>query len=388
MRLELQGVSRSVGGENYLYPLDLTLESGLNVLLGPTLAGKTSLMRLLAGLDKPTAGRVASDGQDVTGVPVRQRSVAFVYQQFINYPSLSVFENIASPLRVRGGLSRQEIRDRVEGVAEAMRLTPLLKRLPAELSGGQQQRTAIARALVKEADVLLLDEPLVNLDYKLREELRDELRGLLSARGAVVVYATTEPYEALLLGGHVCVLDRGQVLQSGPTLSVYHRPASQRVGEVFSDPPMNLLGAEVEGGSLRLESGPRFPLPSHMRTLPPGPYRLGLRATHAGLAATSGSVAVPATVELAEISGSETFVHLDVAGDVASNVAGNVAGGGSGQGTAHVVAQLGGVRSFGVGERVTLHLEPERLFAFDTAGVLQAAPNRPASSSSSVNVSV
>ena len=381
VRLELQGVSRSVGGEDYLYPLDLTLESGLNVLLGPTLAGKTSLMRLLAGLDKPTAGQVVLDGQDVTGVPVRQRSVAFVYQQFINYPSLSVFENIASPLRVRGGLNRQEIRERVEGVAATMRLTPLLKRLPAELSGGQQQRTAIARALVKEADVLLLDEPLVNLDYKLREELRDELRGLFSTRQAIVIYATTEPYEALLLGGQVCVLDRGRVLQSGPTLSVYHRPASQRVGEVFSDPPMNLLGAEVADGALKLESGPHFPLPSHMRALPPGPYRLGLRATHAGLVATSGSVAVPATVELAEISGSETFVHLDVAGDVASDVT----GGGSRHGTAHVVAQLGGVRSFGVGERVTLHLEPERLFAFDTAGALQAAPERSASSSSGVS---
>ncbi len=364
VKLELRSVSRSVGGDDYLYPLDLALSSGLNVLLGPTLAGKTSLMRLLAGLDQPTAGRVLLDGKDVTGVPVRQRSVAFVYQQFINYPSLSVFENIASPLRVRGGLSRKEIRDRVEGVAATMRITPLLNRLPAELSGGQQQRTAIARALAKEADVLLLDEPLVNLDYKLREELRDELRGLFNTRQAVVVYATTEPYEALLLGGQVCVLDQGRVLQSGPTLNVYHRPASRRVGEVFSDPPMNLLAAAVEGGNLRLESGPHFPLPRHMQGLTPGAYNLGLRATHAGLAPTPGSVAVPATVELAEISGSETFVHMNVSGDKGVGEA------------AHVVAQLGGVRSFGVGERVTLHLEPERLFAFDRAGTLQAAPDR------------
>ncbi len=366
MKLELQGVSKRVGAESYLYPLELTLTTGLNVLLGPTLAGKTSLMRLIAGLDKPTTGRVVLNGQDVTGVRVQKRSVAFVYQQFINYPSLSVFDNIASPLRVRGGLSRAQIAERVQRAATMMRIDPFLGRLPAELSGGQQQRTAIARALVKEADVLLMDEPLVNLDYKLREELRLEMRSIFSSRDAIVVYATTEPYEALLLGGTVSVLDKGQVLQSGSTLEVYHHPDSQRVGEVFSDPPINLLGATVEGSQLRLESGVTFPLPRHMQALGPGPYRLGLRAGHAGLSPAHGEVAVPATVELAEISGSETFLHLGIAG---------VPGVGQGAPT-HVVAQLGGVHPFSVGQDVTLHLNPKRLFAFDPGGRLRAAPER------------
>ncbi len=360
MKLELQNVSKKVGADDHLYPLELTLTSGLNVLLGPTLAGKTSLMRLIAGLDKPTTGRVLLNSQDVTGVRVQRRSVAFVYQQFINYPSLTVFENIASPLRVRGGFSRAEIEERVQRAAMMMRIDRFLGRLPAELSGGQQQRTAIARALIKEADVLLMDEPPVNLDYKLREELRSEMRSIFSARDAIVVYATTEPYEALLLGGTVGVLDKGNVLQSGPTLEVYHHPVSQRVGEVFSDPPINLLSAIVEGDQLRLEAGVAFPLPRHMQALEPGPYRLGLRASHTGLSPAHDKVAVPATVELAEISGSETFVHMTVGCEAQM----------------HVVAQLGGVHPLSIGQPVTFYFTPERLFAFEPDGQLRAAPER------------
>ena len=178
--------------------VSLTLERGtLSVLLGPTLSGKTSIMRLLAGLDKPATGRVLVEGKDVTGAAVRQRSVAMVYQQFINYPSLTVYENIASPLRVQGR-PREEIDRRVQEAAKLLRLEPYLKRTPLQLSGGQQQRTAIARALVKGADLVLLDEPLANLDYKLREELRNELPRIFEAR-ADLRLATTEPSEALCL---------------------------------------------------------------------------------------------------------------------------------------------------------------------------------------------
>src|SRR5690606_18689433 len=137
----------------------------------------TTLMRLMAGLDKPSEGRVLENGRDVTGVSVRARDLAMVYQQFINYPSYTVFDNIASPLRIKR-LPENEVRQRVGAMAERLHITPYLDRYPAELSGGQQQRTALARALVKEAGLLLLDEPLVNLDYKLREELRNELSAL------------------------------------------------------------------------------------------------------------------------------------------------------------------------------------------------------------------
>jgi len=181
MTVTLEHVTRSVDGIPAIRDVSLTLQGGtLNVLLGPTLSGKTSIMRLLAGLDKPTSGRVLVDGKDVTGFDVRQRSVAMVYQQFINYPSLTVYENIASPLRVQGK-PRSEIEKRVMEAARLLRLEPYLERTPLQLSGGQQQRTAIARALVKGANLVLLDEPLANLDYKLREELRAELPRIFEA---------------------------------------------------------------------------------------------------------------------------------------------------------------------------------------------------------------
>ena len=201
MSIEFRNVSKKVLEEIHIYPTTLCLEAGVfNILLGPTLSGKTSIMRLMAGLDKPGAGRVYFNDQDVTGIQVQKRNVAMVYQQFINFPNFSVFDNIASPLRVKN-LSHHEIKQKVAKVAELLKLTPFLHRRPMELSGGQQQRTALARALVKEAELVLLDEPLVNLDYKLREELREELPRLFSETGSTVVYATTEPMEALLLGG-------------------------------------------------------------------------------------------------------------------------------------------------------------------------------------------
>ena len=216
------------------------------MLLGPTLAGKTSLMRLMAGLDRPSAGRVLVDGVDVTGLSVRKRSVAMVYQQFINYPTLTAYDNIASPLRLQGDRGGRDRPPRCARPRSMLHIDHLLDRLPAELSGGQQQRLAIARALVKTAALLLLDEPLVNLDYKLREELRAELRDLFARQQTTVVYATTEPLEALIMGGEVIVMDEGRVLQSGPTVQVYHRPGSLRVAAVYSDPPMNTLAVTVD----------------------------------------------------------------------------------------------------------------------------------------------
>ncbi|HTG19142.1 MAG TPA: ABC transporter ATP-binding protein, partial [Reyranella sp.] len=213
MTVALENATRVVGAVPFIRDVSLTLEPGtLSVLLGPTLAGKTSLMRLLAGLDPPTTGRVVVNGKDVTGVDVRKRSVAMVYQQFVNYPSFTVFENIASPLRVQGR-PNEEVERRVGEVAGLLRLEPYLDRLPLALSGGQQQRTAIARALVKGADLVLLDEPLANLDYKLREELRAELPRIFEVSGAIFVYATTEPSEALLLGGRTICLSEGRALQ-------------------------------------------------------------------------------------------------------------------------------------------------------------------------------
>jgi len=219
MQLSLEGVNKRVGPQTWLHDMSIAPRSGaVTVLLGATQAGKTSLMRIMAGLDVPTTGRVLVDGRDVVGVPVRERNVAMVYQQFINYPSLKVRDNIASPLKLRG---EKNVDQRVRELAEKLHIEMFLDRLPAELSGGQQQRVALARALAKGAPLMLLDEPLVNLDYKLREELRDELTALFAAGNSTVVYATTEPGEALLLGGYTAVLDEGELLQYGPTAEVF-----------------------------------------------------------------------------------------------------------------------------------------------------------------------
>ena len=358
MELVLDGIEVHAGSQVHLYPMSLAPVPGaMTVLLGATLAGKTTLMRVMAGLDRPGAGRVRVDGQDVTGVPVRQRNVAMVYQQFINYPSLTVADNIASPLRLRGG-KRADIDAAVRGMAARLRIDHLLERLPAELSGGQQQRVALARALVKQAPLVLLDEPLVNLDYKLRESLRDELAGLFAEGRSTVVYATTEPAEALLLGGHTAVLDAGELLQYGPTAEVFHRPASLRVARAFSDPPMNLFAAQREAGGVRLPGGlflPRMLPDAASESTAPATLTAGIRAGAFRLAPRPGDLALPGTVALAEISGSDTFLHLDTA-------------------AGPIVAQLPGVHRHALRAPLTLHVDPADTYAFDAAGGLLAAP--------------
>ncbi len=356
--LALEGVVKRVGAETHLYDINLTLEPGtLYVLLGPTLAGKTSLIRLFAGLDRPSSGRLLRDGRDITGTSVRKRGVAMVYQQFINYPSFTVYENIASPLR-RAGVDKAAIDARVREVAAMLHIDELLDRLPAELSGGQQQRTALARALARDSDLLLLDEPLVNLDYKLREELRAELKAIFRAGRATVVYATTEPMEALMLGGRTIVVDAGRVLQTGPTIEVFHRPKSLRVGQVFSDPPMNVIDGRVEDGRALLGDSLAVPLVGHLAGLAPGPYRFGVRASHLALARRSAEmVEFSGTVELAEISGSETFIHIAHSGAI-------------------WVVQEKGVHPLKLGERRSAFVDPGTLFAFDPEGALVAAPAR------------
>ena len=358
MHLALENVSRKHGAEDHIYPLSMQLAPGaINVLLGTTRAGKTTLMRLMAGLDQPSAGRVMAGGRDVTGIPVRQRDLAMVYQQFINYPSFTVYENNASPLRIKR-VPEQEIRRRVGDMAERLHITPFLQRYPAELSGGQQQRTALARALIKEAGLLLLDEPLVNLDYKLREELRRELTDLFSEGRTTVVYATTEPLEALQLGGQLSVLHEGRLLQYGPTLDVFNAPASVQVARTFSDPPVNLMPATVDAGGMAM-AGDGLALPlsaAQVRAI--GSERelvLGLRAHSLRLAPNPGDVPIHAVVDLAEISGSETYIHVH-------------------RGPLSIVAQLPGVHVQELGAPCVLYCQPDALLLFATDGRLLHAP--------------
>ncbi|HPH13718.1 MAG: ABC transporter ATP-binding protein [Burkholderiaceae bacterium] len=353
MQLSLEGVNKRVGPQTWLHDMSIAPRSGaVTVLLGATQAGKTSLMRIMAGLDVPTTGRVLVDGRDVVGVPVRERNVAMVYQQFINYPSLKVRDNIASPLKLRG---EKNVDQRVRELAEKLHIEMFLDRLPAELSGGQQQRVALARALAKGAPLMLLDEPLVNLDYKLREELRDELTALFAAGNSTVVYATTEPGEALLLGGYTAVLDEGELLQYGPTAEVFHKPASLRVARAFSDPPMNLLAAAATPEGVQLEGGPLLALGLSSKSTPK--LTVGMRASALRVHAQPGDVALPGKVELAEISGSDTFVHVHTL-------------------VGELVAQLTGVHYFELGVQVTLYFNPALVYVFDAQGMLVLAPVR------------
>ncbi|MEO8314559.1 MAG: ABC transporter ATP-binding protein [Pseudomonadota bacterium] len=361
MNVGLEGVGYRRGSENWIYPLNLRLQRGApNVLLGTTGAGKTTLLRLMAGLDVPTAGRVLVGDRDVTGVAVRRRSVAMVYQQFINYPSLTVFENIASPLRV-ARRREADIHKRVGEIAEVLRLSPLLERLPSELSGGQQQRTALARALARDAELLLLDEPLANLDYKLREELREELAQLFARQNTTVVYATTDPLEALQLGGHTTVLDEGRLLQSGATIDVFRRPISLATARAFSDPPLNVLPAvwDAPAMKLRLDAGPVMRLPSAAQQLLGGETRvvqLGMRPLQLRLSAGSDQCcALPGVVELAEISGSDTYLHLR-------------------HGQTLLVAQIPGVHPLPLGSAWTLYVDPALVYGFSAGGDSLFAP--------------
>ncbi|MCC5957803.1 MAG: ABC transporter ATP-binding protein [Rhodobacteraceae bacterium] len=316
MSLVLEGVSKLVEGQHHIYPTDLTLERGtMNVLLGPTLSGKTTLMRIMAGLDVPATGRVLWEGRDVTGMRVQDRKVAMVYQQFINYPSMTVYDNIASPLRLMG-VSKTEIDRRVKEAAALMQLTPMLQRKPLELSGGQQQRCALARALVKNAGLVLLDEPLANLDYKLREELRAEIPRIFEESGAIFVYATTEPEEALLLGGNVATMWQGEVTQFGPTPAVYRQPKDAITARVFSDPPMNFTRITKAGSKVSFGEGQVAEAKGALANLPDGSYRAGFRPDHLHLHAQGNDgLHFKCTLKVTEITGSETFVHLDHAGD-------------------------------------------------------------------------
>lgn len=325
MSLTLKNVSLERQNEMHIQPTELELVAEeFNILLGTTLAGKTTMMRIMAGLEKPTTGEVWFDGQNVTGLSVQKRDVAMVYQQFINYPNFTVYDNIASPMRLMK-LDKKAIDKAIHEVAELLKLTPMLQRLPNELSGGQQQRTALARALVKQARLILLDEPLANLDYKLREELREELPKLFRNTGSTVVYATTEPTEALLLGGYTAALFEGRVLQFGETGEAYRQPANRQSAQVFSDPPINIIDVKLEHGAIALPGGEQWRAREDIAALPAAEYQLGVRPHHVFLdtsksvdtAATpaAGFEKIAAKVLLTEISGSESTVHAEAGKD-------------------------------------------------------------------------
>ncbi len=353
MIIELKDVTKQVGAVTHIKPTSLTLETGhFNVLLGETGAGKTSLIKLMAGLDPVASGQVLMDGEDVTRLSPQKRNISLVHQFFVNYPHMSVFDNIASPLKV-AGMAKSEIEGRVEEAARLLQLTPMLKRRPQELSGGQQQRTALARAIAKQSRAVFLDEPLANLDYKLREELRDQLPEILAGRGAVVVYATSEPEEALLLGGKTALMQDGAVAQFGATAEIYRNPRNLTAAQVFSNPPINVAGVEKRGGEALL-GDISWPLSGAAAGLADGAYTVAIRPGNIlPQPAVGDTVALQGKVLVTELTGSESSAHFDLGGIV-------------------WVSLAHGVHPYRVGEPHTFHMDPAKCRYFAEDGALVA----------------
>ena len=346
MSLELKGIEKKVGEETHIYNTDLKFEKNtINVLLGSTLAGKTTLMQIMAGLDKPTSGEIWFNDNNVTGVKVQKRNVSMVYQQFINYPNFTVYENIASPLKIIG-IEKSEIDQRVGKVADLLKLTPMLTKKPMELSGGQQQRTALARALVKDSDLILLDEPLANLDFKLREELREELPKLFKDRDCIVVYATTEPSDALLIGGYTATLLEGKVIQHGKTLNVYNKPNNLDSAKVFSDPPMNIADISKKGETCSLLSD-KVSWKTNLN-LKDGNYKVGIRPHNiTTYKEGDNSIEINGKVIISELSGSESMIHFN-------------------NGDLNWVSLSEGIHQKDVGENTKLFMNADEFLYFDS----------------------
>ena len=300
--LELQGLRKSFDKAEILAGIDLTLrDAEMLVIVGASGCGKSTLLRLVAGLETATAGRILIDGRDVTWVDPSARDIAMVFQNYALYPHMTVFDNMAYGLRIRG-LSRPDIAARVTEAAALLGIEPLLARKPRQLSGGQRQRVAMGRAIVRNPKLFLFDEPLSNLDAKLRVQMRAEIRRLQRRLGVTSLYVTHDQVEAMTLGDRLLVLHQGRPVQFATPMEVFARPADTYVAGFIGAPAMNFLPATIDGATLRLPGGGTIPLAAPG---PPGPVTLGIRPEH--IAAHPGGLRL--NVELVEPLGSETLVH-------------------------------------------------------------------------------
>ena len=340
-----------IDGVPHLDDVSLEFNKGkLYTILGRTLSGKTTLLRTIAGLQTPEKGKLTLHGKDFMGLPVWKRGVAMVYQQFINYPHLNVLANVTFPLK-RAHVANREAKKRAREVLAKVGLSHLEKRRPRTLSGGQQQRVALARALVKRSDILLLDEPLVNLDYKLREQLREEFLNIFQDQDdAIVIYTTTEPEEAILLGHELIVMHEGAIIQRGAPLDVFNSPSTIHCAEIINDPPMNILQGSIGGGNLKLRGEVTFPVPDHLKGLSDGAYLFGLQAADLTIGGD-----ITGKVKLSEISGSQTILHMK---------------GGIGS----FIVYQAGVHHHAIGSTVEIGIDKNRIYAFSVDGELMCPP--------------
>ncbi|MEJ0085290.1 MAG: ABC transporter ATP-binding protein [Pseudomonadota bacterium] len=311
--IRLEAISKTFGAQQVIETVSLTVAPHEFVtLLGPSGCGKSTLLNIVAGLERPSSGRVFIGDRDVTDLHVRERNIAMVFQSYALYPHMTVAQNLAFPLRVRGGYSRAEIDRRVRDVAETIELGQLLQRKPAELSGGQRQRVAIGRSIIRSPSVCLLDEPLSNIDAALRVKMRAELKLLFARLGTTILFVTHDQVEAMTLSDRIVVLQDGKVQQQGAPLEIYRHPANAFVARFIGSPQMNLFAGEIGPGPAVRAGSLVLPL-SHVPGVrsPPatGAVQLGLRPEEIQLKPFQNSIAVPATVELVEHLGHGAIVH-------------------------------------------------------------------------------
>jgi sn-glycerol 3-phosphate transport system ATP-binding protein len=357
--LELSGIRKTFGDTEVLRRVDLTLADGeMLVIVGASGCGKSTLLRIVAGLERPTEGRVVLAGRDITGLDPAARDIAMVFQNYALYPHMTVFDNMAYGLRIRG-LARADIARRVDEAAGLLGLAALLERRPRQLSGGQRQRVAMGRAIVREPRLFLFDEPLSNLDAKLRVQMRAEIRRLQRRLGVTSLYVTHDQVEAMTLGDRLLVLHEGHPAQLATPMAVFERPADTYVAGFIGAPAMNFLPARLTAGgtAVRLDGGVLIPLADGPRPGPEGrPLTLGIRPEHL----EQGESGLPLQVDLIEPLGSETLVHGRLADPA---------------GTALVIKLAGHPA---VAERITVRPVPERLHVFDHATGRRLDPVGPA----------
>ena len=312
--LDLRGVRKSFGATQVLHGVDLSVADGeMVVIVGASGCGKSTLLRIVAGLEKPTEGRVIIGGEDVTAKGPSERDIAMVFQNYALYPHMTVFENMAYGLKIRG-LPRADIRARVEQAAKMLEIGALLDRKPRQLSGGQRQRVAMGRAVVREPKLFLFDEPLSNLDAKLRVQMRAEIRRLQKRLGVTSMFVTHDQVEAMTLGDRLVVMHQGRAAQIATPMEVWSRPADTYVAGFIGAPSMNFLAGQLGSGgtAVTLKAGPVLALTDGAREGEGRAVTVGIRPEH--IVCTSAEDGLPVTVDLVEPLGSETLVHGNLPG--------------------------------------------------------------------------
>ena len=324
--LDIQGVTKSFGATKVLHGIDLAVQDGeMVVIVGASGCGKSTLLRIVAGLETPTGGKVLIEGRDVTPLEPADRDIAMVFQTYALYPHMSVFDNMAYGLKIRG-LPKAEIRQRVQEAAELLSIGALLDRKPRQLSGGQRQRVAMGRAIVRQPKLFLFDEPLSNLDAKLRVQMRAEIRRLQKRLSVTSLFVTHDQVEAMTLGDRLVVMHEGRAAQIGTPMEVWSKPADTYVASFIGSPAMNFLPATLtEGGNAaRLAGGTVWRFADGARAGGEGHrVTIGIRPEHL---LPDGADGLPIAIDLAEPLGSETVLHGRLADGTAltARIAGGV----------------------------------------------------------------